>query len=95
MMMTCSRSIRRWLPTTATLSTIRFRVVSALVLTGAVLIVACGSSESGNDVAYGVGAEFAFNPSFALTADWRRYSLDDADIDFAMLGLVLRFGEAN
>lgn len=53
------------------------------------------SSESGNDVTYGVGAEFTFNPSFALTADWRRYSLDDVDIDFAMLGLALRFGDGN
>ena len=62
---------------------------------GDVSIDGMESSESGSDIAYGVGAEFAFNPSFALTADWRRYSLDDADIDFAMLGLVLRFGEAN
>ena len=53
------------------------------------------SSESGNDVSYGIGAEFAINPSLVLTADWRRYSLDDVDLDAAMLGLVVRFGEAD
>ncbi len=53
------------------------------------------SSESGNDVSYGIGAEFVINPSIVLTADWRRYSLDDVDLDSAMLGLVVRFGDAD
>ena len=62
---------------------------------GDVTIDGVESSESSSDVSYGIGAEFAIRPSFVLTADWRRYTLDDVDLDAAMLGLVVRFGEAD
>ncbi len=62
---------------------------------GDVSIDGLETSESGNDVAYGIGGEFTFTPSFGLTVDWRRYSLDDTDIDVAMLGLVIRFGDSD
>lgn len=52
------------------------------------------SSDSGNDVTWGVGAEYAFGPAFAVTAGWRRYKVEDVDADGAWLGLMVRFGDA-
>lgn len=52
------------------------------------------SSDSGDDSTWGVGAEYAFGPKFAVTGGWRRYTVDNVDTDAAWLGLMLRFGDA-
>jgi hypothetical protein len=52
------------------------------------------SSDSGNDFTWGVGAEYALGPVFAVTADWRRYTVDNVDADAIWLGAMLRFGDA-
>jgi hypothetical protein len=52
------------------------------------------SSDSGNDSTWGVGAEYAFGPTFTVTANWRRYKIDNVDADTIWLGMMLRFGDA-
>lgn len=52
------------------------------------------SSDSGNDPTWGVGAEYAFGPKFAVTAGWRRYTVDNVDADATWLGVMMRFGDA-
>lgn len=52
------------------------------------------SSDSGNDSTWGLGAEYAIGPKFAVTAGWRRYTVDNVDADATWLGVMLRFGDA-
>ena len=62
--------------------------------TGESSVDGIGSDESGNDFTWGVGAEYAFGPAFVVTADWRRYTVDNVDADAIWLGAMLRFGDA-
>jgi hypothetical protein len=52
------------------------------------------SSESGNDATWGVGAEYAFGPTFMVTAAWRRYTFDSVNADAVWIGMLVRFGDA-
>lgn len=58
-------------------------------------IAGAADSDSGNDSTWGLGAEYALRPDLAVTAGWRRYTVDDVDADAAWLGLMVRFGEAD
>jgi opacity protein-like surface antigen len=51
-------------------------------------------NDSGNDLAWGLGLEYAFRPSLQVTGGWRRYDVDGVDVDALWLGLMLRFGDA-
>ena len=51
-------------------------------------------SANGNDFTWGVGMEYSFKPTFAVTAGWRSYKLDDVDTDAVWLGMMIRFGDA-
>ena len=61
--------------------------------TGDTSIAGDASSNSGNDRTWGVGAEYAFGPTFAGTAGWRSYSVDNVDADAIWLGMMIRFGD--
>lgn len=62
--------------------------------TGDTNVAGVRDSDSGNDSTWGVGAEYAFGPTFAVTAGWRRYAVDSIDADAAWLGMMIRFGDA-
>jgi OOP family OmpA-OmpF porin len=62
--------------------------------TGDTSLGSAASSDSGNDPTWGVGVEYAFGPTFAVTASWRRYKIDSVDADAAWLGMMVRFGDA-
>ena len=62
--------------------------------TGDTNIGGVSDSDSGNDATWGVGAEYAFGPTFMITADYRRFKLDNVDVDAAWLGAMIRFGDA-
>ncbi len=47
--------------------------------------------DSGNEFAYGVGAEIAIGEKFALTGAWQKYDLAGTDVDLLYFGLRLRF----
>jgi Outer membrane protein beta-barrel domain len=62
--------------------------------TGDTNVGGTSSHDNGNDFTWGVGAEYAFGPSLALSAGWRRYKVEEVDADSIWLGMVLRFGDA-
>jgi hypothetical protein len=68
--------------------------VGMLWWTGDTSVGGVRDSDSGNDSTWGVGAEYAFGPTFAVTAGWRRYAVDNIDADAAWLGMMIRFGDA-
>jgi hypothetical protein len=68
--------------------------VGVLWWTGDTSVAGTVSSDSGNDSTWGIGAEYAFGPTIAATAGWRRYAVDSVDADALWLGVMLRFGDA-
>ncbi len=48
-------------------------------------------NEDGNDLFYGVGAEYRFTNQWSLTGGWDRYELDDVDFDNLHVGVRYRF----
>jgi hypothetical protein len=62
--------------------------------TGESSVAGLASSESGNDPTWGVGAEYVLKPTFTITANWRRYTIDDVDANTIFLGMMVRFGDA-
>ena len=49
-------------------------------------------SDSGNDVTYGLGVDWALNDMFVVTGGWQKYDIADVDVDLLSLGFRLRFG---
>jgi hypothetical protein len=62
--------------------------------TGDTSIDGAKSLENGNDTTFGIGAEYALGPTFTITANWRRYTIDDVDADTAWLGVRVNFGDS-
>ena len=48
-------------------------------------------SDEGNDLFYGVGAQFNLNEKMAMRAMFERFKFDDEDVDFISAGLVVKF----
>ena len=48
-------------------------------------------SDDGNDLFYGVGAEYRFTDQWSLTGGWDRYELDDVEFDNLHVGVRYRF----
>jgi len=48
-------------------------------------------SDSGTDVFYGLGYQYSFNDSLALTLDYDLYEIDDSDTEMFALGVVYNF----
>ena len=48
-------------------------------------------SEDGNDLFFGIGAEYRFTDQWSLTGGWDRYELDDVDFDNLHVGVRYRF----
>lgn len=53
------------------------------------------ADDSGSDLLFGAGGEFHATDRFAITLGWSRYQLDDLDVDYAAIGIRLRFGGQN
>ncbi len=49
------------------------------------------SSNSGNDVFYGVGLDYSINQVISLRGEVERYEVDDLDVDVATLGISFNF----
>lgn len=49
------------------------------------------SSDSGDDIFYGVGVRFSMTPNTDLRVEYDRYEVDDVDLDTASLNLQYRF----
>lgn len=47
--------------------------------------------DSGNDLSYGLGVEYAFNPSWTLVGEWSNYKVADGDISMIGAGINVRF----
>jgi OOP family OmpA-OmpF porin len=67
--------------------------------TGAVNVLDPNPTSKELNYKFGVGMEFAFNPSLSMRIEAERYRIDDAvdnkgDIDMLSAGLVYRFGQA-
>ena len=60
-------------------------------------VVVGGQTENddGNDLTYGVGADWALNDMFVITGAWQKYEISDIDVDTLTLGFRLRFGGPN
>jgi len=48
-------------------------------------------SDSGTDIFYGLGYQYSFNDSLALSLDYDLYEIDDSDTDMITLGVVYNF----
>lgn len=48
-------------------------------------------SDDGNDVYFGLGAEFSVSPTVGFRGEFTRYSVDDFDIDALSLSAIIRF----
>lgn len=53
------------------------------------------TSDTGNDFTWGAGVEYSMNEAFAVTASWRRFTIDTTDVDTLWLGARVRFGDAD
>lgn len=47
-------------------------------------------SDDGNDVFFGIGAEYATSERLSLKVEFNRYGVDDTDVDFLGVGLNFR-----
>lgn len=52
---------------------------------------AFSASESGTDLAFGVGIRYDMTKTVGLRGEWERYDLDDADVDLLSFGLLVKF----
>lgn len=50
-----------------------------------------GGEDSGTDLTFGLGAEYALSEKVSLRGGWDRYKLDDVDVDSANLGIKIHF----
>lgn len=50
-----------------------------------------GGKDSGTDLTFGLGAEYAFSEQVSLRGGWDRYKFDDVDVDSANLGIKFNF----
>ncbi len=48
-------------------------------------------TDDGDDLFFGLGAEFSLNPSVSFRGEFTRYAVDDADYDSLSLSAILRF----
>lgn len=53
--------------------------------------LASGADDDGNDLAYGIGAEYMFSSQFGIRGEWERFDVDDEDADLLSIGAVLKF----
>lgn len=58
-------------------------------------IAGVADDDSGNDSTWGLSAEYALRPTIAITAGWRRYTVDDVDADVGYMGVRVRFGDVD
>jgi len=59
---------------------------------GETRLAGLSAGESGGDALFGIGGEFMATDQFGITLGWSRYRLDDLDVDYASVGLRVRFG---
>ena len=52
-----------------------------------------GGTDDGNDLFFGVGAEFHASPSISVRGEFTRYAVDESDIDNLALSVISRFGD--
>jgi hypothetical protein len=51
-----------------------------------------GFSDSGTDLAYGIGAKFKATDHFAIRAEWQTFEVEDIDsLDLTSIGLEFTF----
>ncbi|MGB8339620.1 MAG: porin family protein [Burkholderiales bacterium] len=50
-----------------------------------------GNSNSGLELAYGIGASYALTPTFDLRGEWERYKFDTVDGSMLSVGVVMKF----
>lgn len=69
------------------------QATGSTILTGPIDI-----EETNTDLTFGVGAQYNFNPKFAIRAEWQRYTnmgdeetIGESDVDVLSLGLIVRF----
>jgi OOP family OmpA-OmpF porin len=48
-------------------------------------------SDSGTDLAFGVGVRYDITKTVGVRGEWERYDLDDADVDMLSFGVVVKF----
>ncbi len=60
-----------------------------------VVLGGVSEGDSGNDFAYGLGAEMALNQRFVLTGAWQKYNISDTEVDLLSFGLQIRFGDTD
>ena len=53
--------------------------------------VSVSDSDSGTDLAFGVGARYDITKTVSLRGEWEQYNLDDTDVDMLSLGLMVKF----
>jgi len=53
--------------------------------------VASGVDDDGNDLTYGLGAEYMFSSQVGVRGEWERFDIDDEDADLLSISAVLKF----
>jgi OmpA-OmpF porin, OOP family len=49
------------------------------------------ASDTGTDLAFGVGAKYDFGKNVGLRVEWERFDVDEGDVDMLSVGLAFKF----